>query len=128
MEPDLTSRRESRRMFGTGFLLTDARMTWFENHYLPAGADKADPRLSPLRAADLSGLPPTYLVTAGFDPLRDDGEAFGARLTEAGVPVTVRRQEGLVHGFAIMFNASRTARTAITEVAAALRRGLARRG
>ena len=125
---DFTSRRESRRMFGTGFLLTDARMTWFENHYLPAGADKADPRLSPLCAADLSGLPPTYLVTAGFDPLRDEGEAFSARLAEAGVPVTMRRQEGLVHGFANMFNASPTAQAAMIEVAAALRHGLAPHG
>src|SRR5215813_14946384 len=70
-------------LFGAGFYLTDERMTWFESHYLGGWTDKTDLRLSPLLAGDLSGMPPTYLVTAGFDPLRDEGEEFAERLAGA---------------------------------------------
>jgi acetyl esterase len=121
---DFSTRRRSRDLFGDSFWLTDARMTWFERHYLGDWTDKADPRLSPLLADDLSAMPPTYLVTAGFDPLRDEGEEFAKRLADAGVPVELRRQDGLIHGFANMFNASRTARAGVEEAAAALRDGL----
>jgi acetyl esterase len=117
---DFSARRRSRELFGTGFFLTDAMMTWFERHYLGGWADKTDVRMSPLLADDLSGLPPTHIVTAGFDPLRDEGEELAARLEQAGVPVTLRRYDGLVHGFASMFNASPSARAATVEVAAAL--------
>jgi acetyl esterase len=123
---DMSRRRRSRELFADGFFLTDARMTWFERHYLGGWADRADPRLSPLLAAEVSGMPPTHLVTAGFDPLRDEGEEFAARLAAAGVPVTLRRQEAQIHGFANLFNASRTARAAMEEVAVALRNGLRR--
>ena len=121
---DFSTRPPSRDLFADGFLLTDARMTWFEGHYLGDWTDKTDPRLSPLLAADLSGMPPTYVVTAGFDPLRDEGEAFAKRLADAGVPVTLRRQDTLIHGFANLFNLSRTARAAMDEVVVALRDGL----
>jgi acetyl esterase len=121
---DFSTRRRSRELFCDGYLLTDARMTWFEGHYLGGWTDKADPRLSPLLAADLSGMPPTYVVTAGFDPLRDEGEEFAKRLADAGVPVTLRRQDTLIHGFANLFNLSRTARAAMDEVVLALRDGL----
>ena len=73
-----------------------------------------------LRAADLAGLPPAYVATAGFDPLRDEGEAYAARMQEAGVQVTLRRHPGLIHGFANMTAISRTARAAMLELAGAI--------
>jgi acetyl esterase len=121
---DFSQRRRSREIFGEGFFLTDARMTWFERHYLRTPADKHDVRASPLLAGDLSGLPPTYVVTAGFDPLRDEGEEFARALEAAGVPVTLRRHDGLVHGFALMAGVSRSARAATVEIAQALQQGL----
>lgn len=75
----------------------------WNSFYLDSGADPQDPRVSPLARADLAGLPATLVVTAEFDPLRDDGEAYAARLAEAGVPVTLRRVEGATHGFAQHF-------------------------
>jgi acetyl esterase len=116
----------SRRLFATGFLLTKDDMDAFERCYLPPGTDPADPRASILLAPDLSGLPPAYVATAGFDPLRDEGEAYALRLREAGVPVALRRHRGLVHSFANQTAISRTARGAMLEAAGALRMGLAR--
>jgi acetyl esterase/lipase len=115
----------SRDTFADGFLLTRAEMEWFEDHYLPPGADRADPRVSVLRAANLAGLPPAYVTTAGFDPLRDEGEDYAARMREAGVTVAMRRHPGLIHGFAHMTEVSRTARAAMDEICGALRMGLA---
>lgn len=91
----------SHSLFAEGYLLSHAAMRWFQGHYL-AGADAGDWRASPLRASDHSRLPPAYVVTAGFDPLRDEGEAYARRLIEAGVPVTVRRYTGQIHGFLTM--------------------------
>ena len=82
-----------------GYLLTRDSMVWFWGHYLNSEADGADLKASPLRAADLAGLPPALVVTAEFDPLRDEGEAYAKRLKEAGVPVTQIRYEGQIHGF-----------------------------
>ncbi|MFL5873419.1 MAG: alpha/beta hydrolase [Solirubrobacterales bacterium] len=115
----------SRRTFGDGFLLTRPDMDFFEANYLPAGADRSDPRVSVVRAADLSGLPPAHLAIAGFDPLRDEGIAFARRLEEAGVPVSLRLHPGLVHTFANLTAICPTARQAMQEAAGALRMGLA---
>ena len=115
----------SRRTFGEGFLLTRADMNWFEGHYLPPGANRDDPRVALLNASDLSGLPPAYVATAGFDPLRDEGEAFAQRLGEAGVQVALRRHPGLVHTFANLAAICPSARAAMLEAAGALRMGLA---
>ena len=118
----------SRYLFRDGFMLTKGDMDNFERHYLPPGTDKTDPRVSILLAPDLSGLPPAYVATAGFDPLRDEGEAYALRMREAGVQVALRRHPGLIHGFANMTAFSRSARGAMLEVAGALRMGLAPRG
>jgi len=114
----------SRRTFGEGFLLSRPDMDFFESHYLPEGADRGDPRVSILRAEDLSGLPPAFLAIAGFDPLRDEGLAFAERLRAAGVPVSLRLHPGLVHTFANLTAICPTARRAMLEVVGALRMGL----
>jgi acetyl esterase len=118
----------SRRMFGDGFLLTKVDMDSFEGHYLPPGTNAGDPRVSILEAPDLSNLPPAYVATAGFDPLRDEGEAYAMRMREAGVRVGLRRHPGLIHGFANQTAASRSSRGAMLEAAGALRMGLAPAG
>jgi acetyl esterase len=121
---DAVGGQRSREEFAEGFLLTKADMDWFESHYLPPGAEHADPRVSMLRAGDLSGLPPAYVATAGFDPLRDEGEAYAARMQDAGVQVTLRRHPGLIHGFANMTEVSGTARAAMLELTGAIGSGL----
>jgi len=82
-----------------GFFLEADEMRWFFDHYAETPADFADWRMSPLRAPDLAGLPPAIVITAEFDPLRDQGEAYGTRLQEAGVFTTLLRADGMFHGF-----------------------------
>ncbi|OHD07589.1 alpha/beta hydrolase [Sphingopyxis sp. RIFCSPHIGHO2_12_FULL_65_19] len=86
---------QSYRDFGEGHLLTQGSMTWFGNHY---AADPADYRAAPLDFP-AEGLPPTLLITAGLDPLRDQGRAYAAKLVEAGVPTTYREAKGTIHGY-----------------------------
>jgi acetyl esterase len=107
-----------------GYLLTRADMEWFCRHYLQ-GADPKDPDVSPLFADDLSDLPPARVVTAEYDPLRDEGEAYAARLAEAGVPATVVRYDGMIHGFLSMGGVVDTGRRALGELAAVLADALA---
>jgi acetyl esterase len=121
---DLTVRRRSRQLFGKGFFLTDEHMTWFGDRYAPEGVDRAEPRLSPLLADDLSGMPPAYIATAGFDPLRDEGEAYALKLRESGVPVTLSRQGDLIHGYVNFLGVGRRFTEALSEAAGALRVGL----
>lgn len=104
----------SRGENGTGYFLDLTTMMWFSQHYAP-GADYLDPKLSPLRAADLAGLPPAVIVTAEFDPLRDEGEAYAAALESAGVGVVSRRYDALIHGFMDMGAYSPAAQTAIDD-------------
>jgi acetyl esterase len=121
---DLTTRFPSKDLFADGFLLTDADITWFTDQYVHPDA-RHDPRVSVLLAEDLTDFPATYLATAGFDPLRDEGEAFANRLAEAGVPVALRRQADLIHGFASLVELGGRFREALAEAAGALQAGLA---
>jgi acetyl esterase len=115
----------SRRTFAEGFLLTRRDMAYYEDRYLPPGTDRNDPRVSVLQADDLAGLPPAYVATAGFDPLRDEGDAYAERLREAGVPVTLHRHPGLVHTFINLTAICPSARAAMLQACGALRMGLA---
>jgi acetyl esterase len=121
---DLSAKRESYRLFGDGFFLTERQMDWYRDHYLPSEEAARDPRASPLLADDLGGLPPAYVATAGFDPLRDEGEEYARRLRAAGVPVTLRRHAGLIHGFANATSIGRTSKAAMIEAVEALRGAL----
>jgi acetyl esterase len=122
---DFTTRRRSRELFAKDLFLTDESIKWFQGHYVPDGTDLADPRLSPLLASDHSGLPPAFVVTAGFDPLRDEGEAYAEKLRDAGVPVGLSRQPDLIHGFLNFTGVGSRFREAVSEMAGALRLGLA---
>ena len=84
---------------GNQLLLTREAMAWFWDHYVPDASRRVEPDASPLRAADLAGLPPAVVLTAEHDVLRDEGEAYAERLEAAGVPVNFQRHEGQTHGF-----------------------------
>jgi acetyl esterase len=116
---DCSGRRPSREQFGDGFFLTSSQMDWFETNYLGSvgGANCDDPRASPLIAKDLSGLAPAIVVTAGFDPLRDEGEEYAEALRAAGTPALLRRFPGFVHGFTGAAGVSRVCRDAVVEIA-----------
>lgn len=113
----------SARLFADGFYLTKAFMDLAETTYV-VGVDPRDPRVSPVYADLPAGLAPAYVATAGFDPLRDEGEAFARRLAEAGAAVELRRFDDLIHGFFNIVGPGRSARAANIEIAAALRAGL----
>ena len=93
---------ESYTACGEGYGLTAAAMAWFRDHYLADAAAAQDWRVSPLLASDLSRLPPALVVTAEFDVLRSEGEAYARRLAEAGVPTELARYDGMIHGFVSM--------------------------
>ena len=118
---DAAMRHESIGRFAEDYVLTRATMRWFYDQYLRAPEDAADWQASPLAAPDLKGLPPAYVLTAGYDPLCDEGDAYAARLAAAGVAVTHRAFPGQVHGFAMNGKIIRAAETALDEIAAALR-------
>jgi acetyl esterase len=99
-----------------GYLLTASAVRWFWGHYLNDPAEVDNPLVSPLRAPDLSGLPPAIVVTAEYDPLRDEGEAFADRLAAAGVATIKRRYDGVVHAFFWMSGAVTASRRLIDDL------------
>ena len=123
---DFSARRRSHELFRSGYFLTARSIENFESLYIDS-AHEADPRASVLLTEDLAGFPATYLSTAGFDPLRDEGEAFAARLADAGVSVELSRHPDLIHGYASLFPLRGRFLQATAEAADALRTGLARR-
>jgi acetyl esterase len=112
----------SQATFARGFLLEDDDIAWFRARWL-RDEDERDPRCSPL-LHDLEGVAPAVVVTAGFDPLKDEGVAYAAKLRAAGVPVEERCERDLVHGFLNLAGAVTAARRALDDVAAATRRAL----
>ena len=120
---DFFSTSRSRQTYAEGFYLSKAFMDLAEENYLVGGEDRADPRLSPLHG-EVAGVAPAYVVTAGFDPLVDEGEAYVDKLRAAGVPVEHVREDGMIHGFLNMIGLGRSAPKAVRRAAAALQRHL----
>jgi len=114
----------SRELFAEGFYLTDGFIAVATENYLPAGTDPRDPRHAPLHADIPSGVAPAYVATAGFDPLRDEGEAYAQKLEDAGVKVTLTRFPDQIHGFFNVVGAGHSARAAVTQIAEVLRDAL----
>jgi acetyl esterase len=121
---DADLERASHREYAEGYLLTRNAMAWFWEHYVSAPSDRSRPYAAPLRAEDLSRLPPALVITAECDPLRDEGEAYARRLEEAGVPVTLTRYPGMIHGFIRRANLLTQGKQALVQIAEALRANL----
>ena len=121
---DVGTETGSDRDFADGYLLTRDSMKWFFDHYLKSAEDAKDWRVSPLRAQSLAGLPPALIVTAGFDPLRDEGEAYARALRAAGVRVDYICYGGMIHGFVPMGRLIDTGNRAVAHIAASLREAL----
>jgi acetyl esterase len=121
---DLTLGHPSVDENAEGYFLTKRSMEWFVGHYL-GDREAKDPAVSPLFAEHLGGLPPALVITAEYDPLRDEGEAYAARLREAGVPAELLRYEGQIHGFVGMATMLDDGKDALDRAAAALRAALA---
>jgi acetyl esterase len=111
-EADYPSRAENAE----GYFLTVEDMLWFGVQYIPEGIDTSDPRLSPIKVADLAGVAPAVIGVAEFDPLRDEGLAYAKALADAGVEVTARRYDGMIHGFFGFTTYSPAAAAAVTEM------------
>ena len=124
---DFASQSESMALFADAFPLSRPLMDWFMGHYLGPDDDPTDRRLSPLRTADLAGLAPAILATAGFDPLVDQGEAYARALKDAGVSCVYRRYDSLCHAFTAMTGAVPAADAACREIAALVREAYAER-
>lgn len=122
MYPALDAALQTKSMAecAEGYLLTREDMVWFWGHYLSGVDDRSNPYACPSGATDLSGLPPAMIITAEFDPLRDEGEAYAKRLEEANVPVFFKRYGGITHGFMSMATIVEKGRKAIEDAASHL--------
>jgi len=119
---DMRMKHPSITRNGEGYLLTEKVMRYFRSHYVPREADWLDWRVSPLLARSLKGLPPAFVLTAGFDPLVDEGKEYAERMQEDGVPVEYRNYADMVHGFITMGRVVDTANTALADCARALKK------
>jgi acetyl esterase len=125
---DYSFETPSYRDLGRDYAPSESAMRMFWSYYLRSPEDGDDPDASPLRAADLRGLPPACVITREFDPLRDDGELYARRLLEAGVPVSAVRLDGLVHGCLMMTGVVERARVIFDEAGSALNQAFAATG
>ncbi|HWG63485.1 MAG TPA: alpha/beta hydrolase [Streptosporangiaceae bacterium] len=125
---DYQADTESIRRGTDPYFFSVNSINWYWGHYLASPEDGSSPLASPLRAGDLRGLPPATVITAEYDPLRDEGEHYASRLAEAGVSVEVTRFDGMMHGFFTMSGDLDTAREAIRYAAARLRAAFAEDG
>jgi acetyl esterase len=121
---DAVARADSYRRYEDGYGLNAATMEWFFDHYTPDKADRGDWRVSPLRAKSLAGLPPALVITAGYDPLRDEGRAYAFRLQQEGTQADLMEFGGMLHGFLSSPMLLHGARRGTTLAAAALREAL----
>jgi acetyl esterase len=122
---DVSANSDSHKAYAERYFFDRATMEWAFKHYCPPGVDLEDPRLSPLRAADLTGLPAAQIHTAEFDPLRDEGKAYADRLRRAGVNVRYTCHEGMIHHFYAMAGVIPYARLAIRAAGTAIKEALA---
>ncbi len=121
---DYADARPSMQEFAQGYFLTKPMMDYFWNHYLARPEDGSHPHASPIRAESLAGLPPAIVLTAECDPIRDQGEAYAQRLRDAGVPVSLKRCAGMIHGFFNLAGVIDGGKEAIEDAGVALRSAL----
>jgi acetyl esterase len=122
---DMRCIAESHRTLAKGFLLEELTIHFFRDHYLRSSADREDPRASPLLAKDFSRLPPAMIVTAGFDPLRDEGREYADKLEAAGVSVVRRHDGGMFHGYFSTPGAVTVSKDALAHASRAMKGALA---
>lgn len=125
LDMDRSDRYPSLRDNADGYYVTREELRWCVRNYLPAGADPADPQISPALRTDLASLPATVLAVAQYDPLRDQGTAYARALQAASVPVTVHSGPGLIHGCFDMLGVTAAARDEIDRVLCSVREALA---
>ena len=121
---DSSATYPSYRENGEGYFLTSKEMKWFHEQYVEETTDKLHPYLSPIHSSYLGQLPPAHIVTAQYDPLRDEGEAYATRIQEAGGKATIKRYDRMIHGFVSMTKAIPEAFDAVEEMAEELRKAL----
>jgi acetyl esterase len=119
---DMANRFQSVEKFGKDYLLTQAMIEKFMAFYAPKPETRRDPRVSPLLARDLAGLPPAFVQTAGFDPIQDEGAAYAKALAAAGVATEYKHYPALVHGYLQLAGYSKGAKIAVDDAAAALKK------
>jgi acetyl esterase len=115
---------ESHLLFASGHSLTRSEMEWFRDHYLADPAERAEPEVSPLASSRLQNLPSALVITAEYDPLRDEGEAYARALERAGVPTRLSRYQGMIHGFVSLYAVLDQGERAVSEICSALRETL----